>query len=125
MMSLAGADLSGNFTYDSKTNITAASDESWTVTISSKNYTDITATLTFSPVDKTNAGVTINDVPTTKTYGESFTLTASVTDAGTGTGSWTWTSSNSSVLDVTGTGLRSAPRSKAPEGRARNDLRKV
>ena len=104
MMSLAGADLSGNFTYDSKTNITAASDESWTVTISSKNYTDITATLTFSPVDKTNAGVTINDVPTTKTYGESFTLTASVTDAGTGTGSWTWTSSNSSVLDVTGTG---------------------
>ena len=104
MMSLAGADLSGNFTYDSKTNITAASDESWTVTISSKNYTDITATLTFSPVDKTNAGVTINDVPTTKTYGESFTLTASVTDAGTSTGSWTWTSSNSSVLDVTGTG---------------------
>lgn len=104
MMSLAGADLSGNFTYDSKTNITAASDESWTVTISSKNYTDITATLTFSPVDKTNAGVTINDVPTTKTYGESFTLTASVTDAGTGTGSWTLTSSNSSVLDVTGTG---------------------
>ena len=65
MMSLAGADLSGNFTYDSKTNITAASDESWTVTISSKNYTDITATLTFSPVDKTNAGVSINDVPTT------------------------------------------------------------
>ena len=55
-------------------------------------------------MDKTNAGVTINDVPTTKTYGESFTLTASVTDAGTGTGSWTWTSSNSSVLDVTGTG---------------------
>ena len=104
MMSIAGADSSGNFTYDSKTNITAASDESWTVTISSKNYTDINATLTFSPVDKTNAGVTINDVPTTKTYGESFTLTASVTDAGTGTGSWTWTSSNSSVLDVTGTG---------------------
>lgn len=48
MMSIAGADSSGNFTYDSKTNITAASDESWTVTISSKNYTDITAMLTFS-----------------------------------------------------------------------------
>ena len=104
MMSIAGADSSGNFTYDSKTNITAASDESWTVTISSKNYTDINATLTFSPVDRTNAGVTISGVPTSKTYGESFTLTASVTDAGTGTGSWTWTSSNSSVLDVTGTG---------------------
>ena len=102
MMSIAGADSSGNFTYDSKTNITAASDESWTVTISSKNYTDITATLTFSPVDRTNAGVTISGVPTSKIYGESFTLTASVTDAG--TGSWTWTSNNPSVLQVTGTG---------------------
>ena len=102
MMSLAGADLSGNFTYDSKTNITAASDESWTVTISSKNYTNITGTLTFKLVDKTNAGVTISGVPTSKIYGESFTLTASVTDAG--TGSWTWTSNDPSVLQVTGTG---------------------
>ena len=102
MMSLAGADASGNFTYASKTNITAASDESWTVTISSKNYTDITATLTFSPVDRTNAGVTISGVPTSKIYGESFTLTASVTDAG--TGSWTWTSNDPSVLQVTGIG---------------------
>ena len=104
MMSIAGADSSGNFTYDSKTNITAASDASWTITISSKNYTDITATLTFSPVDRTNAGVTISGVPTSKIYGESFTLTASVTDAGTGTGSWTWTSNDPSVLQVTGTG---------------------
>lgn len=104
MMSIAGADPSGNFTYDSKTNITAASDASWTITISSKNYTDITATLTFSPVDRTNAGVTISGVPTSKIYGESFTLTASVTDAGTGTGSWTWTSNDPSVLQVTGIG---------------------
>ena len=104
MMSLVGADSSGNFTYDSKTNITAASDESWTVTISSKNYTDINATLTFKLVDKTDAGVTISSVPASKTYGESFTLTASVTDAGTGTGSWTWTSNDPSVLQVTGTG---------------------
>ena len=102
MMSIAGADPSGNFTYDSKTNITAASDASWTITISSKNYTDITATLTFSPVDRTNAGVTISGVPTSKIYGESFTLTASVTDAG--TGSWTWTSNDPSVLQVTGIG---------------------
>ena len=104
MMSIAGADSSGNFTYDSKTNITAASDASWTITISSKNYTDITATLAFSPVDRTNAGVTISGVPTSKIYGESFTLTASVTDAGTGTGIWTWTSNDPSVLQVTGTG---------------------
>lgn len=104
MMSLVSADSSGNFTYDSKTNITAASDESWTVTISSKNYTDINATLTFKLVDKTDAGVTISSVPASKTYGESFTLTASVTDAGTGTGNWTWTSNDPSVLQVTGTG---------------------
>ena len=104
MMSLAGEDSSGNFTYASKRNITAASDESWTVTISSKNYTDINATLTFSPVDRTDAGVTISSVPASKTYGESFTLTASVTDAGTGTVSWTWTSNDPSVLQVTGTG---------------------
>ena len=104
MMSLAGEDSSGNFTYASKKNITAASDESWTITISSKNYTDITATLTFSPVDRTDAGVTISSVPASKTYGESFTLTASVTDAGTGTVSWTWTSNDPSVLQVTGTG---------------------
>ena len=102
MMSLAGEDSSGNFTYASKKNITAASDENWTVTISSKNYTDITGTLTFSPVDRTNAGVTISGVPTSKIYGESFTLTASVTDAG--TGSWTWTSNDPSVLQVTGIG---------------------
>ena len=104
MMSNAGADASGNFTYASQTSITAASNENWTITISSKNYTDITATLTFSPVDRTDAGVTISSVPASKTYGESFTLTASVTDAGTGTGSWTWTSNDPSVLQVTGTG---------------------
>ena len=47
--------------------------------------------------------MTISGVPTSKIYGESFTLTASVTDAGTGTGSWTWTSNDPSVLQVTGT----------------------
>ena len=104
MMSTAGAGASGDFIYASKTNITAASNENWTITISSKNYTDITATLTFSPVDRTDAGVTISSVPASKTYGESFTLTASVTDAGTGTVSWTWTSNDPSVLQVTGTG---------------------
>ena len=102
MMSIAGADSSGNFTYDSKTNITAASDESWTVTISSKNYTDITATLTFSLVDRTNAGVTISGVPTSKTYGDAdFNLTASATTPGTN-GTWTWVSGDSTVLQVTG-----------------------
>ena len=102
MMSIAGADSSGNFTYDSKTNITAASDESWTVTISSKNYTNITAMLTFSLVDRTNAGVTISGVPTSKTYGDAdFNLTASATTPGTN-GTWTWVSGDSTVLQVTG-----------------------
>ena len=102
IMSSVDVDASGNLTYHSKPNIAATADENCAVTISSKNYTDINATLTFKLVDKSNAGVTINDVPTTKTYGESFTLTASVTDAG--TGSWTWTSNDPSVLQVTGTG---------------------
>ena len=104
IMSSVAVDASGNLTYHSKPNIAATADENCAVTISSKNYTDINATLTFKLVDKTDAGVTISSVPASKTYGESFTLTASVTDAGTGTGSWTWTSNDPSVLQVTGTG---------------------
>ena len=104
IMSSVDVDASGNLTYHSKPNIAATADENCAVTISSKNYTDINATLTFKLVDKTDAGVTISSVPASKTYGESFTLTASVTDAGTGTGSWTWTSNDPSVLQVTGTG---------------------
>ena len=104
IMSSVDVDASGNLTYHSKPNIAATADENCAVTISSKNYTDINATLTFKLVDKTDAGVTISSVPASKTYGESFTLTASVTDAGTGTVSWTWTSNDPSVLQVTGTG---------------------
>ena len=104
IMSSVAVDASGNLTYHSKPNIAATADENCAVTISSKNYTDINATLTFKLVDRTDAGVTISSVPASKTYGESFTLTASVTDAGTGTGSWTWTSNDPSVLQVTGTG---------------------
>ena len=94
----------GKFSYVSKGNLSDAADEAYTVTIATTNYTNITATLTFKLVDKTDAGVTISSVPASKTYGESFTLTASVTDAGTSTGSWTWTSNDPSVLQVTGTG---------------------
>ena len=87
MMSLVGADSSGNFTYDSKTNITAASDESWTVTISSKNYTDINATLTFKLVDKTDVSAQIIFPNGTLTYngaGQKYEkATISTTAAGT------------------------------------------
>ncbi len=62
MMSLAGADLSAISPTTARRHH-GCIDASWTVTISSKNYTDITATLTFSPVDKTNAGVTITTFP--------------------------------------------------------------
>lgn len=93
MMSIAGADSSGNFTYDSKTNITAASDESWTITISSKNYTDITATLTFSPVDKTDVSAQITFPNGTLTYngaGQTYEKATTSTTAA-GTPAWTYT----------------------------------
>ena len=93
MMSIAGADSSGNFTYDSKTNITAASDESWTVTISSKNYTDITGTLTFKLVDKTDVSAQITFPNGTLTYngaGQKYEKATTSTTAA-GTPAWTYT----------------------------------
>ena len=78
---------------------------SWTVTIESDNYNDITATVNVKVIDKTNANVTITGAPTNKTYGDAeFTLTAAAANPGTGTGTWNWSSSDSSVLSVTGTG---------------------
>ena len=93
MMSIAGADSSGNFTYDSKTNITAASDESWTVTISSKNYTDITGALTFKLVDKTDVSAQITVPNGTLTYngaGQKYEKATTSTTAA-GTPAWTYT----------------------------------
>ena len=93
MMSIAGADSSGNFTYDSKTNITAASDESWTVTISSKNYTDITGVLTFKLVDKTDVSAQITFPNGTLTYngaGQKYEKATTSTTAA-GTPAWTYT----------------------------------
>lgn len=91
MMSLAGADLSGNFTYDSKTNITAASDESWTVTISSKNYTDINATLTFKLVDKTDVSAQITFPTGTLTYNGAGQKYEKATISGVSGGTWNYT----------------------------------
>ena len=42
----------GTLAYTSATGITATADETYTVTISTTNYKDITATLTFHPVEK-------------------------------------------------------------------------
>jgi len=91
MMSLAGEDSSGNFTYASKTNITAASDESWTVTISSKNYTDITATLTFSPVDKTDVSAQITFPNGALTYNGAGQKYEKATISGVSGGTWNYT----------------------------------
>ena len=92
MMSLAGADSSGNFTYDSKANITAASDESWTVTISSKNYTDITtAELIFKPVDKTDVNAQITFPNGTLTYNSAGQKYEKATISGVSGGTWNYT----------------------------------
>ena len=91
MMSLAGADASGNFTYASKTNITAASDESWTVTISSKNYTNITGTLTFKLVDKTDVSAQITFPNGTLTYNGAGQKYEKATISGVSGGTWNYT----------------------------------
>lgn len=91
MMSIAGADSSGNFTYDSKTNITAASDESWTITISSKNYTDITGTLTFKLVDKTDVSAQITFPNGTLTYNGAGQKYEKATISGASGGTWNYT----------------------------------
>lgn len=91
MMSIAGADSSGNFTYDSKTNITAASDESWTVTISSKNYTDIIGTLTFKLVDKTDVSAQITFPNGTLTYNGAGQKYEKATISGVSGGTWNYT----------------------------------
>ena len=91
MMSLAGKDASGSFTYASKTNITAASDESWTVTISSKNYTDFTGTLTFKLVDKTDVNAQITFPNGTLTYNGAGQKYEKATISGVSGGTWNYT----------------------------------
>ena len=91
MMSLAGEDASGSFTYASKTNITAASDESWTVTISSKNYTDFTGTLTFKLVDKTDVNAQITFPNGTLTYNGAGQKYEKATISGVSGGTWNYT----------------------------------
>ena len=107
MMSLVGTDSSGNFTYDSKTNITAASDESWTVTISSKNYTDINATLTFKLVDKTDVSGSITFADGTLTYngaGQKYEK-ATISDVSGGTWNYTYVANSGTGASLDSAGL--------------------
>lgn len=66
LMSTVGL-TDGKLSYVSKSNISDAADETYTVTIATTNYTDITATLTFHLTDKES--VTISGLTyTNKTY---------------------------------------------------------
>ena len=110
---------SGNFIYPSKMNITAASKESWTVTISSTNYTDITATLTFHPTDKlVQDGFKFENGSVTKTYGDAdFTLTTTGKAEGS---TVTYESSKPAVATVDSTGkvtIKGAGTAVIPPGR--------
>ena len=93
----------GTLAYTSATGITATADETYTVTISTTNYTDITATLTFHPVEKQpQMGFKFENAAVTKIYGNAdFTITA--TDQVDGS-SVTYSSSNEAVATVDSTG---------------------
>ena len=61
----------GTLAYTSATGITATADETYTVTISTTNYTDITATLTFHPVEKQpQTSFAFEESAKTVTYGD-------------------------------------------------------
>ena len=94
---LVSAELSGGAARDTVT---------LPVTISSVNYADSTVNVKLTLTPKSDAGVTVSGVPTQAgTYGDAdFTLTGSVTDAGTGTGIWTWSASDDSVFQITADG---------------------
>ncbi len=75
------------------------------VTISSTNYADSTVRVVITLMPKADAGLSIAGAPTSKTYGDAdFTLTGSVTNAGTGTGVWTWSTSDTAVFQITPNG---------------------
>ena len=93
IMSSVAVDASGNLTYRSKPNIAATADENCAVTISSKNYTDIIATLTFKLVDKTDVSAQITFPNGTLTYngaGQKYEK-ATISTTAAGTPVWTYT----------------------------------
>ena len=92
-------------TYSSSASNTKDTKSTVAVIIKSENYEDVTVTITFTAVDKRDAGVSFSGtVPSAKTYGDgTFTLTASAAAPGQN-GTWTWVSSDLTVLNVTGNG---------------------
>ena len=76
------------------------------VTIGSTNYEDSAVNVVITLTAKADAGVSIEGVPEALTYGdEDFTLTGSVTAAGTGTGNWAWSTSDDTVFQITSDGV--------------------
>ena len=91
IMSSVAVDASGNLTYRSKPNIAATADENCAVTISSKNYTDIIATLTFKLVDKTDVSAQITFPNGTLTYNGAGQKYEKATISGVSGGTWNYT----------------------------------
>ena len=91
IMSSVAVDASGNLTYRSKPNIAATADENCAVTISSKNYTDINATLTFKLVDKTDVSGSITFADGTLTYNGAGQKYEKATTSTTAAGTPVWT----------------------------------
>ena len=83
----------GKFSYVSKDNLSDAADEAYTVTIATTNYTNITGTLTFKLVDKTDVSAQITFPNGTLTYngaGQKYEK-ATISTTAAGTPAWTYT----------------------------------
>ena len=81
----------GKFSYVSKDNLSDAADEAYTVTIATTNYTNITGTLTFKLVDKTDVSAQITFPNGTLTYNGAGQKYEKVTTSTTAAGTPVWT----------------------------------
>ena len=81
----------GKFSYVSKDNLSDAADEAYTVTIATTNYTNITGTLTFKLVDKTDVSAQITFPNGTLTYNGAGQKYEKATISGVSGGTWNYT----------------------------------
>lgn len=90
LMSTVGL-TDGKFSYVSKDNLADAADEAYTVTIATTNYTNITGTLTFKLVDKTDVSAQITFPNGTLTYNDAGQKYEKATISGVSGGTWNYT----------------------------------
>ena len=106
MMNMQLDETAHTLTYTSETNIEDSTDAAYTVTISTTNYNNFTATLTFHPMDKqpqTNFGFKdVVDGKVAKVYGTDTEFTLAATGAATDS-TVTYESTNTSVAEVDST----------------------